>query len=1012
MEKLKQLPINGAADFKKMQRAIGILDPKGVNKNPLNGQPYSKRYSFLAETGNTDTNPDRDPPERVKTILEKDKGKGWQYEIVYKEYPTFLKLLLTNQIILVIAGTGTGKTVIIPKLLLHYFGYTKPLFITMPTVKSVQGAVGFAAACMDVVEGEHVGYRAGGVNKTSKKSMLIYATEKSVQMQIINSPNLDEYYGVILDEIHLRKVDQDMLLATVCDIALRRPEFKVIIMSATISPEPFKVYFQNKGLIYDLYEPPSKSSKYNVIDIYYPKLIDHNNLVAETGPTAQKIEELLKTTKYGSILVFVPSGASGQKLAKYFDAKQKKEPTLYMGKFWATVIEGKTDETTLGKWITAKSGADYHNFRPDLKDCNRKLIFATNAVEFSVSFSKVREDDGNEYGLDYVIDTGIAYVNRFDPVKNCSVMGTEYITKANIGQRRGRTGRTGEGTCFHMYPEDFYKTLPDDQQPEIKNHDITDETIKLIGLPYIASVKNGINFLENMITSPNKENITIAVIKMIKNDIIELNSQGNGVLSPLGELVIKFGKHSYQTARMIIAGYYFGCIRECIIIAAILFVCSKGLTDIFIQPAEGSKSEKDAIVEKIIKYWKSNSGDIITIFKIYYSTLDPKIYSIPDEATLEDKLDERINTKWSQRMSYCASNFINYQKILLIDKEFYELSTTVIELLPDIKKLKLFDIIKENQNKHKLIFLKGGKKKKSKKKHAKQQKPQHIDPVPNETNNNNNIDRKIDNDNIPDKIEIVMNDEVDGEANENKIQEEMEGEQQESPPAATQDINNLIPDAKDMEKKQDKEFVKTNKKEDKKSKKKKKKDKEKRKQVFRPPTIKPIEKSRKFVEAEGIDEIDFIPSDEPTDTLDLSTYEKQENIKEEPAPSKKQHEIQKILLNKINIMGMTNMKFTLFPDITDNIISALFFGYYTNIAMGLDSKKDKNKYKKTYLVKHVDKTATFQTSSVDGSTLSFNSALPTFIVYNNFNIVNGARTLTFPTIIKRQILHKFIPNIF
>ena len=54
---------------------------------------------------------------------------------------------------------------------------------------------------------------------------------------------LSEYDCVIIDEAHERGVNIDLLLLLLKDLVIRRPTFKLIIMSATINEKVFIDYF-------------------------------------------------------------------------------------------------------------------------------------------------------------------------------------------------------------------------------------------------------------------------------------------------------------------------------------------------------------------------------------------------------------------------------------------------------------------------------------------------------------------------------------------------------------------------------------------------------------------------------------------------------------------------------------------------------------------------------------------------------------------------------------------------
>src|SRR5580700_8352763 len=85
---------------------IGILDPEGINLNPLTNKPYSQTY--------------------------RDYAKKWStYPAYYKAYD-ILESISSKQITFIISGTGSGKTVLIPKFALHFTNYKGKIAMTFP----------------------------------------------------------------------------------------------------------------------------------------------------------------------------------------------------------------------------------------------------------------------------------------------------------------------------------------------------------------------------------------------------------------------------------------------------------------------------------------------------------------------------------------------------------------------------------------------------------------------------------------------------------------------------------------------------------------------------------------------------------------------------------------------------------------------------------------------------------------------------------------------------------------
>src|SRR5579872_6395728 len=98
---------------------IGILDPDGINNNPLNNKPYSDNYKIYSQK--------------------------WKEFPAYKDASEKINNIKNNQIILVVSGTGSGKTVLIPKFVLHTFNYNKNIAIVLPRQIITKTAAEFAA---------------------------------------------------------------------------------------------------------------------------------------------------------------------------------------------------------------------------------------------------------------------------------------------------------------------------------------------------------------------------------------------------------------------------------------------------------------------------------------------------------------------------------------------------------------------------------------------------------------------------------------------------------------------------------------------------------------------------------------------------------------------------------------------------------------------------------------------------------------------------------------------------
>lgn len=65
----------------------------------------------------------------------------------------------------------------------------------------------------------------------------------------MNSPLLENYGVIILDEAHERTLSTDILMGLLKEVAKNRPDIKIVIMSATLDAGKFQQYFDGCPLM-------------------------------------------------------------------------------------------------------------------------------------------------------------------------------------------------------------------------------------------------------------------------------------------------------------------------------------------------------------------------------------------------------------------------------------------------------------------------------------------------------------------------------------------------------------------------------------------------------------------------------------------------------------------------------------------------------------------------------------------------------------------------------------------
>uniref|UniRef100_M4B2F4 Uncharacterized protein n=1 Tax=Hyaloperonospora arabidopsidis (strain Emoy2) TaxID=559515 RepID=M4B2F4_HYAAE len=169
---------------------------------------------------------------------------------VYEYREQILKLVEENQIVVLSADTGCGKSTQIPQFLLDDAlarGRSNKTRIICTQPRRIS-----AISLADRVTRERPGQSPKEVGHAirfdssfdAKKSKLIFCTTGTLLNWLYSDPCSRGFSHIILDEVHERDQFTDFLLILIkTSILKQRPDLKVILMSATIQVEKFAQYF-------------------------------------------------------------------------------------------------------------------------------------------------------------------------------------------------------------------------------------------------------------------------------------------------------------------------------------------------------------------------------------------------------------------------------------------------------------------------------------------------------------------------------------------------------------------------------------------------------------------------------------------------------------------------------------------------------------------------------------------------------------------------------------------------
>ena len=620
------------------------LDHQGIKLNFLNKEKYSDNYKNYA----------------VK----------WSQFPIYKEkekLKNLFNLINEKQVILLTSGTGSGKTVLVPKYVLKYMitnninGIT---CVTNPKKLTTLYNADYGAKTLDVKLGEEVGYKfKGSINiSMSEKTRLLYLTDGLLLSIILNKdPLLKDYNCVIIDEAHERNIQIDYLLYFLKQIILKRNDFKLIIMSATINSSVFSNYYNINNINYGDIHFLGKN--YDISQIWYHTDILKKNYKIEG---INLIKQLINKTNEGDIIMFVAT----QKETQECCALLKNYDNSYCAEVYGKMRE-KNKEIAIDKDKYKEKGY------------KRKIIFATNVAESSITID----------GLKYIIDGGYELINYFDAEKNMIIIKKDMTSQAQIKQRIGRVGRTSEGISYHLYTQNTYNKLKDYPDPNIRKSDITLNILNFFN--YTNTLQKINNILDNLITKPYFNQYILSIHKLLYYNIIKLVKKSldsnedkyiinkisindinfkqlkdyndflnyNAVIKTVGHILNKLKLSSIEMGLCLLNSYYMNCQKEMIIIVSIIECCEYKLDNLFTNKNIIKKFFNKSIIEH---------SDHITLLNIYFDNYKNENYKFLN-LKIWNKIDDKIYdlTKRINKIKIKKYEYINKNNEL-INKKFFE----------------------------------------------------------------------------------------------------------------------------------------------------------------------------------------------------------------------------------------------------------------------------------------------------------------------------------------------------
>lgn len=354
-----------------------------------------------------------------------------------------------RRVAVVEAPPGTGKTTLAPAIVA---GVTDArVLVTQPRRVAARAAARRLAHLSGTAVGELVGFTVRGERRVSGATRIEMVTPGVLLRRLLRDPELPGVGAVILDEVHERGLDTDLLVGLLCEVREVRDDLALVAMSATADASGLAGLLGGQAGPAPIVGVPALLHPLEEHHAPGPLPMDARGVSREflahvAGVTG---DALAQRPDDGDVLVFLPGVREVRTVAE-----------LLRQRLPADVLElhGQVGAREQDRAIAGRG--------PDERP---RIVVSTSLAESSVTVNGVR----------VVIDAGLSREPRRDASRGMSGLVTVRCARSSADQRAGRAARQGPGAVWRCYDRETYLGLRAQVTPESQTADLTGALLAL-----------------------------------------------------------------------------------------------------------------------------------------------------------------------------------------------------------------------------------------------------------------------------------------------------------------------------------------------------------------------------------------------------------------------------------------------------------------------------------------------------------------------------------------------------